>query len=590
MVNIYEMRDTVGIRNDMVVSLTIAVLCKIVNGFFMICPVWKIGWQYTYPPSALFPPLTSMFYLMYFVFSSQTTVYVGILSKDATWWEKMRSTYAGYDNKINISFAANTNFFQIDISKAQSEQVAQPNEEDVSAASPKLINTNANSRDFDMSSVKTHSQQLFDKKHSVLILSSFSFPYSCFSSYLNGDEKNDATKNINTNLDSIQFAAHIRQKGRGKAPIVSSLLLEDNDMGHFELRRAMMYLKGAKQYNRMIKMTHMERVWNTIRGKQIILALASTYYIFESLRYLGECDVLLDSIVVPRGEYRRIYVMFVQVDAPWQLNLSSMMRDQYLHLLQKYDLWTVSGAEKVEDGELYEKEKDPHMMATCNSSNSNNIQSTGKPNAGSKLLHALICCNRGLTCRSSSNSEDHIEELTALLFKIRHDIFQMIDPMIRKDLLKFFPIASNLNSSCPVSHSPSNLPSSFLNYRLCKCLGYLQVSRSKLKHISVLPIVTSEPSVQQNVNPSLAMPTITNNAQLSNEDSVIDIENGSSTKSNEVNLLHSNNYIKSNHKTLYNGAINTTKSSSYDFYSSRENDEDALSSFSSHNNSNLNRG
>lgn len=283
-----------------------------------------------------------------------------------------------------------------------------------------------------------------------------------------------------------------------------------------------------------------------------------------------------------------------------------MMRDQYLHLLQKYGL-TVLGAEKGGEVVVYEKEEDQQVMTTCNSSNSNNNQTTGriptkyfnrfskssgdtKINSGSKISQALFNCGRAFTCRSPSNSEDHIEELTALLFKIRHDIFQMIDPMIRKDLLKIYPIASATSSpSLDYNSTPSSTLVS-LNARFCGCLFFWYGASHKPTRASVLPIVTNEPSEQQVPTSPPSVPMIVHAVQNRSGDSVIDIENGGSAKRSDDSIFHSYNQNNGSNKNLYHSTITTTNSTSYDAYNSRKSDEDALSSFSSHNNFHGTRG
>eukprot|EP01042_Synura_sphagnicola_P017391 gene17391-21968_t len=216
------MRDSVCIRNDMVLSLTIGVFFKFLNGFFMVYPVWQISWQYTYSPAAIMSSIDSMFYLMYFVL------------------------------------------------------------------------------------IGSHSP------------------------------------------NSATFAERLK-----------SAVDEDEEPVEYELRRAMMYLKGPNQFRQMN--TKMERLWNTTKGKQRILELASKYYIFESLRFLGESDALMDCIMIDRQEYVRIYKTFIRVDSQWQLNLSSTMREQYLSLLHKHGLQAATDLTASQDEDI-EKQSPPHNV------------------------------------------------------------------------------------------------------------------------------------------------------------------------------------------------------------------------------------
>lgn len=304
LVAIWDMRDSVGIRNDMVLSLTIGVFFKFLNGFFMVYPVWQISWQYTYSPAAIMSSLDSMFYLMYFVL------------------------------------------------------------------------------------IGSHSP------------------------------------------NSATFAERLK-----------SAVDEDEEPVEYELRRAMMYLKGPNQFRQMN--TKMERLWNTTKGKQRILELASKYYIFESLRFLGESDALMDSIMIDRQEYVRIYKTFIRVDSQWQLNLSSTMREQYLSLLHKHELLAATDLTASQDEDL-EKQSPPHnvakdipgaILANQSQQSSPSVIAKGANGAHITASNSTKTERTILFSRTEVNEqEDHIEEFTDLLYRIRHEIFQMIDPMIRRDL------------------------------------------------------------------------------------------------------------------------------------------------------------
>jgi hypothetical protein len=106
------------------------------------------------------------------------------------------------------------------------------------------------------------------------------------------------------------------------------------DTSTFELRRAIMYMKGPNQFRRMN--TKMERYWNTMEGKKKILEIGNQYYILESLRFLGESDAILDSGMIDIDEFHRIYEEYIRANAEWELNLSHAMKEQYAALLKKY--------------------------------------------------------------------------------------------------------------------------------------------------------------------------------------------------------------------------------------------------------------
>lgn len=143
--------------------------------------------------------------------------------------------------------------------------------------------------------------------------------------------------------------------------------------------------------------TRMERYWNFDEGKKIIEELGKKFFVHESIRFLTETDeLLLDQFPVeddfPNDNnlpnigtkhinskfvpYMKLFETFIEANSPWEVNISSKMRDHYARLLTELD-----------------DEGDPH---------------------------------------------DNIRALINLIIVIRREIFIMIDPILRTHLKQLY--------------------------------------------------------------------------------------------------------------------------------------------------------
>lgn len=233
---------------------------------------------------------------------------------------------------------------------------------------------------------------------------------------------------------------------------------EDFDATTFELRRAIMYMKGPNQFRKMN--TKMERFWNTTPGKKQILEMGSKFYILESLRFLGQSDSLLDSSIIDLDQYVQLYENYIRVDSQWELNLSYEMREQYLSLLVKHRIgnYHKTNASVLNSGSATPSQQTPQLQLQPQQNADQAVEQARDPRLLPRIFHEPkvhphhpqennISTMTILTHTFSSHSlsshvrnqhqhelEEGTEALTDLIFKIRSEIFQMIDPMIRADL------------------------------------------------------------------------------------------------------------------------------------------------------------
>lgn len=104
--------------------------------------------------------------------------------------------------------------------------------------------------------------------------------------------------------------------------------------------------------------TRMERYWNIDDGKKIIEELGKKFFVHESIRFLSETDDLLldrfpmEDILLEHNSlpavgkkhvnnmfvpYMKLFETFIEANSPWEVNISSKIREQYASLLTEME-------------------------------------------------------------------------------------------------------------------------------------------------------------------------------------------------------------------------------------------------------------